>query len=134
MRRLGDRDLDKLIKINRWIENVNKVDDIVIIVEGKTDKAALEKLGVQHEILLFYRENFWRRMNSLTHFKEKLIILTDFDNEGNNLNKKIMKYAIDNNIEVLENERINFRKVTKGLGNEIYGIVKGIMRIKEKYI
>lgn len=133
MRNLRNREVNKLIKINRWMENLNKMKNIVIVVEGKTDKVALEKIGVKHDILIFYREDFWRKIELLSYSSKRIIILTDFDKEGDNLNKRIFRYAISNNIEILENERNNFRIVTKGLGNQIYEIVRGITRLIDKY-
>ena len=134
MRKIGRRDLDKLIRIEKWIDDLNKLTDVIVIVEGKTDKLMLKKIGINHKIIIFYEKDFWKKVHLESRLKKKMIILTDFDEEGKNLNKKIIRYVLDFNIKVLDKERTDFRIVTKGFGNEIYEIVKRILELKEKYI
>ena len=64
----------------------------IIIVEGKRDVIALEKLGIQgrietstHQPLLVFAE-------SLAKDKEQIIILTDWDRRGDILADKITTY------------------------------------------
>ena len=134
MRKIGRRDLDKLMRIEKWIDDLNKLTDVLVVVEGKTDKIMLKKIGISHNIIIFYEKDFWKKVHLESRLKKKMIILTDFDEEGKNLNKKIIQYVLDLNMIVLEKERFDFRKITKGFGNEIYEIAKRILELKEKYI
>ncbi len=134
MRKIGRKDLDKLIRIEKWIEDLNKLADVLVVVEGKTDRIMLKEIGIRHEIIIFYEKDFWKKIHLEKYLKKKMIILTDFDEEGEGLNNKITRYVLDFNIKVLRKERSDFRKITKGFGNEVYEIAKRILELKEKYI
>ncbi|MBD3156142.1 MAG: toprim domain-containing protein [Candidatus Aenigmarchaeota archaeon] len=91
--------------IEKLVENLL---DFSVIVEGKRDRLALERMG--------FSDIFTISGDSIESFVEKLprenkyVILTDFDREGEKLNLSLSEIMFKNNFEI--NNRL--RKSVKG--------------------
>ncbi|MDI6825924.1 MAG: toprim domain-containing protein [Candidatus Aenigmarchaeota archaeon] len=97
-----------------------------IIVEGKRDKEALEKLGI--EDIFDISGKSLEELSKILDKNKKYIILTDFDSEGNKKNKIISK--------IFEKNKIVFDPRLRWLFKKIFGITKveefiKISRLKE---
>lgn len=67
--------------MKEWLENL-RTSKKLIIVEGKKDKAALEKLGITNVVAIL-RKPLYSFIESID--AEEVIILTDLDKEGRKL-------------------------------------------------
>lgn len=91
--------MSKIARIAKFIESLNKIIDdinregVTIIVEGIRDERALRNLGFTGRIVRFSNSGL-----SVTFFVEKLfknfkphkvLVLSDYDNDGEKLNRKI---------------------------------------------
>lgn len=73
------------------MKNLHKILDEVnvpVIVEGKSDKSALEDLSVEDVVPLNGKPLF-KVASSLSKRVEKVLVLTDFDSEGNKIAGKL---------------------------------------------
>ena len=75
---------DNLIK---FIENI-KNSNILIIVEGKKDRIALEKVGINN-IVELSKTPLFQIVEEITDSNDECIILTDLDKEGKQLYSKL---------------------------------------------
>ena len=76
-------------QIPSLLKEIEKAKEYLIIVEGKKDKAALEKLGFEnifiiHETGQSIQEKI-EQILSLCKKRQKICILTDFDKKGKTL-------------------------------------------------
>lgn len=131
--RKNRKQLEKIIKVDRLIEDINKVEGLLIIVEGKSDSEGLKKLGVKKKIIIYNNKFINQMLERDKATNKRLLILTDFDTEGQAINKKITKYAESLGYKVEKEIRKRFRKETRKYGEEIYGIAKVIRDIKLYY-
>ena len=93
----------------RYIEGILK-DGTAILVEGKNDLIALEKLGLETIIdISGKRLDDVSSMIKLRH--SKIIILTDFDREGIIQYKRLKNLLMSDGVEVDDNSRRMFRKI-----------------------
>jgi len=78
-------------ELERLVKLLNEEVDYVI-VEGKRDREALEQIGVKVNVLTVYELDKIRKGS-------KVVILTDFDEEGKRLNRKLSKVLVDVKID-----------------------------------
>lgn len=62
--------------------------DIIVIVEGKKDRAALQKLGIRN-IKELSKKPIFQIVEEIANSNEECIILTDLDREGKQLYSKL---------------------------------------------
>ena len=74
-------------ELNNLIEKI-KNSNILVIVEGKKDKIALEKLGVNN-IIELNKKPIFQIVEEIANSNEECIILTDLDKEGKQLYSKL---------------------------------------------
>ncbi|MBS7610865.1 toprim domain-containing protein [Candidatus Bathyarchaeota archaeon] len=92
----------------------------VYVVEGRRDKLALRRLGFRGKIVALKTLN--RSLNSIVENlcdERQIIILTDFDNEGEELATRLYKVFKSRNVEVNLEAR---RKLNSLLKGEIKGL------------
>lgn len=96
MRRINDEFINNLL-----IE----IKDKVVIVEGKRDKRALEKIGIRNVI-----EISGKPLSSIVNIVKgkHVVILTDFDKEGKKLEKKLTYLFSKNKIKIDRMLRFKF--------------------------
>ena len=78
-------------EISRILEELKKERDAIILVEGKRDREVLMTLGVSSRILQISQKKIYDLTLDLVKKKKKIIILTDFDEEGTVLFRKYRK-------------------------------------------
>ncbi|MBI2557883.1 toprim domain-containing protein [Candidatus Woesearchaeota archaeon] len=86
----------KIEEINYLIEKI-KSSNILIIVEGKKDKAALQKLGINN-IKELSKKPLFQIIEEIAEHNDECIILTDLDREGkllySKLNSNLQKHGV----------------------------------------
>lgn len=107
------------------IEQIQE-EDLLIVVEGKKDKKALEKLGLNS--VLLHGRDFFHRIQEIAGCNKEVLILTDFDKEGKMLYAKIAKELEKYHIKINKKYREFFQKKTKL--NQIEGIDTYIENLK----
>jgi len=91
-------------KIEREIENTRS---FRIIVEGKRDKEVMEKLGFKNVISICDK-----KLDEILSFIDKdVLILTDFDEEGEKIAKRLEEFLTSRGVKVRSTERRIFRKI-----------------------
>lgn len=96
------------------LETIEKIkeEDILILVEGKKDKNALEQFEIKNSIVLNGKD-IWNRLEEIATQKKEVLILTDFDQKGKELYGKICKNLDKLGIKVNKRYREFFQKKTK---------------------
>jgi 5S rRNA maturation endonuclease (ribonuclease M5) len=107
---------------------INKI--IPVIVEGKKDAAALRKLGLAGEIITLHNgKSLYDFSTDITERFHRVIILLDWDEKGENLNKNLAE-----NLKGHWEEFSSFRELLKLLCqkdiNDIEGIPKLLRRLE----
>jgi 5S rRNA maturation endonuclease (ribonuclease M5) len=84
---LSDEELKRMEKqLKRAFEELNEK-GAVIVVEGKKDREALQRAGVNNKIVLINRSP--DELSSRISDEKKAIILTDFDNAGEEMRSRM---------------------------------------------
>ena len=88
---MEEEHIDSLFEI--FEEIIRKANDgYTIIVEGREDESVLRKLGITGTIIRYSERGLKRTLEDLeTNENSKVIILTDFDEEGEKICKELEK-------------------------------------------
>ena len=84
--------------IQSFIEKI-KDSNTLIIVEGKKDRAALQKLGISNVIEL-NKKPLFHIVEDVANSNDECIILTDLDKEGRQLYSKLNSNLQKNGVKV----------------------------------
>ena len=102
---------EKAEELNRIIEKIKSL-NIPVIVEGKKDRAALEKLGIIN-IVELSKKPLFHIVEEVSDSNEECIILTDLDKKGKELYGKLNSDFQKRGVKI-NNELRNFLfKTTK---------------------
>lgn len=116
---------------DRLLKEIEKAKDYIIVVEGKKDKASLEKLGFQNIFMINETgKSLYEKIEQLVNLcdkKDKVCILTDFDKKGKFLylllKSKLSEFGVklDNTFRgILLKEKIShIEGLSKYLRNQI---------------
>lgn len=74
-------------EFNNLIDKI-KNSNILVIVEGKKDRAALQKLGINN-IIELNKKSLFQIVEDITNSNDECIILTDLDKKGKELYGKL---------------------------------------------
>ena len=74
-------------EFNKILEKIRNL-NILIIVEGKKDKAALQRLGIKN-VMELEKKPLFQVVEKVAEFNEECIILTDMDKKGKQLYGKL---------------------------------------------
>lgn len=112
-------------KIKQEIEE----EKLIILVEGKKDKIALEALDLKSIVL--NGKDIWNRLETLSQEQKgkEILILTDFDKEGKKLYGKIVKDCERLGMKINKKYREFFQKRTKL--SHVEGLVKYVEHLEE---
>ncbi len=91
--------------LNTLIEKI-KQSNILMVVEGKKDKKALEKLGLSN-IIELERKPLYQIVEEISELNKEVIILTDLDKKGKEIYGKLNNDLQKRGIKV-RNELRNF--------------------------
>jgi len=97
---------EKLRKLAQKIDN----DVDAIIVEGKSDKRILRKLGVEGHIFTCGGKVPELFCDDVARVSNKIVILTDFDEHGKELNKEF-RQLLSSDVDILSSYRKQFGKL-----------------------
>jgi len=88
----------KLDEINNLIEKI-KNSNILIIVEGKKDRIALQKLGINN-IVELNKKPLYQIVEEISNSNRECMILTDLDKEGRQLYSKLNSNLQKNGVKI----------------------------------
>ena len=128
-----DRDLQRFLRIRDLISSLNNIDELIIVVEGVSDRNGLRTIGINKEIIVYNERYFWSKILKGTATSKKILILTDFDREGEEINNRIERRIEAYGYVILRGWRRRFRSDTVGLGQEIYEIARSIYRLQREF-
>ena len=108
--------------IKKFIKHLNSKNESVVVVEGKRDSIALEKLGFSGKILEFHSfKGIVKFSDSVAKYKN-IILLLDGDRKGKYLTKRI--------IDLLEHRT----KIDLTFKKKLVSITKGKIRFIEQLV
>ncbi len=121
------------IKILEVLEIISEASEngLIIIVEGKRDKKALESLGIHGKIIILNERN--KRLVDQAEkilnecISKEILILFDFDREGVRLYKELKLYLNGANIKVREDLRLKLKHTMKDIR-----CIEELIRIRRK--
>ncbi len=112
------KEIEAFIELKNLVEKMNE-EISCVIVEGRKDKEALDRIGYKGRIVY---ANRFKRANG------KVVILTDFDEDGKEVAKRLMRTIGEKNIDnFFRNE---FRKILKSIGRDD---IQSITNLCKKY-
>ncbi len=83
-------ELDEISKVKDFVKSLNSEHHSIIVVEGKRDEQALEKLGFTGKMCQFHSfKGLIKFADSMPKYKN-LILLLDSDRKGRYLTKRII--------------------------------------------
>jgi len=89
---------EKINELNYFIEKVRNSNTLVI-VEGKKDRFALEKLGINN-IIKLSKKPLFQIVEEISNSNKECIILTDLDKKGKDLYGKLNSNLQKNGVKV----------------------------------
>ena len=102
---------EKIEEFNNLIEKI-KYSNTLIIVEGKKDKIALQKLGISN-IIELNKKPLFEIVEDIANSNDECIILTDLDKEGKQIYSKLNSNLQKNGVKVNNKFREFLFKKTK---------------------
>lgn len=101
----------KLEELTLFIEKI-KSSNILVVVEGKKDKAALQTFGLSN-IIELSKKPLFQIVEEISAFNDECIILTDLDKKGKQLYSKLNSDLQRNGVKVNNKFREFLFKHTK---------------------
>ncbi|GAB4415094.1 MAG: toprim domain-containing protein [Thermodesulfovibrionales bacterium] len=122
-------DLERASRLREVMETLYEVNKKVpVIVEGKRDAIALRRLGLVGEIVILHRgNNIYEFCEDISERFDGVIILLDWDREGENLNR-----ALGRHLKGLWEEFSGFREILKMLCQKEIKDIEGIPKLLKK--
>ena len=106
-------ELDEVFKVRDFIKSLNSEHHSIIVVEGKRDEQALQKLGYTGKICQFHSfKGLIKFADSMPKYKN-LILLLDSDRKGRYLTKRIIS-QLQHRMPVDLSYRKQLTIITKG--------------------
>jgi len=106
-------ELDEIFKVRDFVKSLNSASHSIIVVEGKRDELALQKLGFTGKICQFHSfKGLIKFADSMPKYKN-LIILLDSDRKGRYLTKRIIS-QLQHRMTVDLSYRKQLTIITKG--------------------
>ncbi len=103
----------EIIELKNFIFELNSMKDSVVVVEGKRDSIALQKLGYSGKVLEFHRfGGMIDFADSVSKYK-RLIILFDRDKKGRTLTDKTIQ-LLQRRTKIDLSFKRKLREITKG--------------------
>lgn len=102
---------NQIEELENFIEKI-KSSEVLIIVEGKKDRAALEKFGITN-IVELSKKPLFQVVEEIASSNEECIILTDLDKKGRELYGKLNSQLQANGVKVNNKFREFLFKHTK---------------------
>ena len=106
-------ELDEISKVKDFVKSLNSEHHSIIVVEGKRDEQALEKLGFTGKMCQFHSfKGLIKFADSMPKYKN-LILLLDSDRKGRYLTKRIIS-QLQHRMSIDLSYRKQLTIITKG--------------------
>ena len=103
----------EILQLKNLIHSLNSKKDSIVVVEGKRDTSALQKLGYSGNICEFHRfKGLARFADSVSSYKN-LIVLFDGDRKGRYLTSKIVS-QLEHRVRIDLSFKKKLVSITKG--------------------
>jgi 5S rRNA maturation endonuclease (ribonuclease M5) len=112
------KEIEAFLELKNLVEKMNS-EISCVIVEGRKDKEALEKIGYKGRIIY---ANKFEMANGM------VVILTDFDKEGKEIAKRITRSIGEKNVDKFF--RNEFKKILRSIGRDD---IQSIINLCKKY-
>jgi 5S rRNA maturation endonuclease (ribonuclease M5) len=103
----------------------------VILVEGKRDYEALTKLGITGEIVMTSHQSLLNLSERLARTKKDIIILTDWDERGEEVARQLSLYMEADSLRPDNNLRNSIRGLLKKEITEVENLYGYLENLKE---
>ena len=103
----------------------------IVLVEGKRDREALAKLGVTGEIVMTSHQSLLNLSESLARSKADIIILTDWDERGEEVARQISVFMEADGARPDNNIRCTLRGLLKKEIMEVENLYGYVENLKE---
>ncbi len=125
------KDTERVERLKGVIEALCEINTIIpVIVEGKKDAAALRRLGLVGEIITLHNgKSLYDFCTDITERFHRVIIMLDWDEKGESLNKAISKH-LRGHWEEFSSFRVLLKMLCQKDINDIEGIPKLIRRLE----
>ena len=99
-------DRERLLKLEELVLELQEISDsgAIIVVEGQKDMVSLRLLGINGEIRLASQQPLLEFTDLISKSKKEIILLTDWDNKGGLMARKIIQHL--SNYGILPNTTI----------------------------
>lgn len=111
-----------------WLQRLRE-SDMIVVVEGREDKAALEHFDIPH-VKVLYRDPMFTLCEEIVHSGKGVVFLTDLDAEGKRLYAKLYRELDRYGVHINKVFREELFKHTQL--RQIEGLVRYFAREKEK--
>ncbi|MDC8452852.1 MAG: topoisomerase [Candidatus Nitrosotalea sp.] len=106
-------EIDEILKVKDFVKSLNSEHHSIIVVEGKRDEQALEKLGFTGKMCQFHSfKGLIKFADSMPKYKN-LILLLDSDRKGRYLTKRIVS-QLQHRMSIDLSYRKQLTIITKG--------------------
>ncbi|MFQ6051622.1 MAG: toprim domain-containing protein [Candidatus Hydrothermarchaeota archaeon] len=124
------KEITKIEKLEAWIKELKQASEKKpIVVEGKKDKEALEKLGITGDIYTIQSLGTLTKVIDNISNHEEVIVLTDLDKKGTLIYEKLKKRLESRGIKVIYRYRRDLREIIRI--NNIEALYSHIKRLRE---
>ena len=122
----SDDDIERASRLREVLETLYEINKKVpVIVEGKRDAMALRKLGLMGDIITLHSgAGLYDFCEGISERFEAVIILLDWDNKGESLNKELNRH-----LKGLWEEFSAFREILKILCQKDIKDIEGIPKL-----
>ena len=103
----------EITDLKNFVFQLNSMKDSVVVVEGKRDSSALQKLGYTGKVLEFHKFGGMINFTDSAAKYEKLIILFDRDKKGRYLTGKTIQ-LLQRRTKIDLSFKRKLREITKG--------------------
>jgi 5S rRNA maturation endonuclease (ribonuclease M5) len=103
----------------------------VVLVEGRRDRVALARLGVAGEIVMTSQQSLLNLSESLARAKRDVIILTDWDERGEEVARQLAVYMEADGIRPDNSLRFTLRGLLKKEITEVENLYGYVENLKE---
>ena len=116
----------ELLELKELVEKI-KDSEKYILVEGKNDKIALQRLGLL-KIIMIYKKPIYQVVENIVKKTKQVIILTDMDKEGKMLYGKISTQVQQFGVQVDNKYREALYKKTRL--RQVEGFTRYVQRME----
>jgi 5S rRNA maturation endonuclease (ribonuclease M5) len=105
----------------------------VVVVEGERDRRSLRRLGLEGPIVLVHRgETLSGTAHRLLRHSRRVIVLTDWDNEGGQLARRLKEFLEAERLELDLDYRRRFARILRGELVHVEGLHGWARRLAER--